>query len=64
MQLARQRRAFHDASTMSLRILPALVLASASLHAADLYFPPPDSAGGWREATTEKACRDLGGMDL
>ena len=49
---------------MSLRILTAFVFASLSLHAADIYFPPPDSEGGWREAKTEKACRDLAGMDL
>ncbi|MHB1081798.1 MAG: serine hydrolase domain-containing protein [Prosthecobacter sp.] len=49
---------------MSFRLLTALVFATASLHAADLYFPPPDSEGGWREAKGEKECRELGGMDL
>jgi CubicO group peptidase (beta-lactamase class C family) len=31
--------------------------------AAD-YFPPPDSAGGWRMATNAAPARDLAGMDL
>ena len=40
------------------------LLAASSLHAADTYFPPPDSEGGWREAKDAKSCRDLAGMDL
>src|SRR4030095_7148310 len=31
--------------------------------AAD-YFPPPDSAGGWRTATNAEQVRELAGMDL
>jgi len=50
--------------TMSFRILTALLFSAVSLHAADVYFPPPDSEGGWREAKGEKECRELGGMDL
>lgn len=49
---------------MNLRLLSAFAVLSASLHAADLYFPPPDSEGGWREAKTTKECRDKAGMDL
>jgi CubicO group peptidase (beta-lactamase class C family) len=33
------------------------------VHAAD-YFPPPDSAGGWRTATNAAEARELAGMDL
>lgn len=44
-------------------LLLALIAASA-VHAADTYFPPPDSEGGWREAKDAKSCRDLAGMDL
>ncbi len=36
---------------------------AACAHAADDYFPPPDSEGGWREAKAVKECRDLGGMN-
>ena len=50
--------------TMSFRILISVVAASVSLQAADPYFPPPDSAGGWREAKTEQAAKELAGMDL
>lgn len=42
----------------------ALVLCAFCLRAADGYFPPPDSEGGWREAKSAKDCRDLAGMDL
>ncbi|HRX54651.1 MAG TPA: serine hydrolase [Verrucomicrobiales bacterium] len=41
-----------------------LILPLAPLAAEVPYFPPPDSAGGWREARTEKEIRDLAGMDL
>lgn len=41
-----------------------LVFGSLPAHGADDYFPPPDSEGGWREAKTDKDCRELGGMDL
>jgi len=46
-----------------LPLLSVSVLLS-SVHAADDYFPPPDASGGWREAKTAAACRDLAGMDL
>jgi hypothetical protein len=49
---------------MDRRLLPALALISYSLHAADLYFPPPDSEGGWREAKDSQSCREKAGMDL
>ena len=45
-------------------LFAVLVLTSAPLRAADFYFPPPDSAGGWREAKTGPQVRDLAGMDL
>jgi len=41
-----------------------LALRSVSLQADETYFPPPDSAGGWREAKTTKEVRELAGMDL
>jgi CubicO group peptidase (beta-lactamase class C family) len=39
------------------------VLSTPPANAVD-YFPPPDSAGGWREAKTAKAARELAGIDL
>ena len=39
------------------------MIAAATRIRAD-YFPPPDSAGGWRQARTEKEVRKLAGMDL
>ena len=41
-----------------------LALLATSIPAADTYFPPPDSEGGWREAKTAKEVRDLAAMDL
>ena len=41
----------------------SLLLAAPAL-AGEPYFPPSDAAGGWREAKTVEACRDLAGMDL
>jgi hypothetical protein len=41
----------------------ALVIPFAVI-AADDYFPPPDSAGGWREAKTVKEGRELAGIDV
>ena len=49
---------------MSSRHFLALLCLSFTAHAADTYFPPPDSAGGWREAKTAQEVRDLAGMDL
>ncbi len=40
-----------------------LLAASPLANAAD-YFPPPDSAGGWRTAKTTAEVRELAGMDL
>ncbi len=42
-------------------VLAAFSLSIAS--AADEYFPPPDSQGGWRTALDAKDARDKGGMD-
>ena len=47
-----------------IRSLILVCLASTTVFAADTYFPPPDSEGGWREAKTTKECRDHAGMDL
>jgi CubicO group peptidase (beta-lactamase class C family) len=49
---------------MNAKLLAALAFASTTLVAADNYFPPPDSEGGWREAKGEKEMRELAGMDL
>ena len=51
--------------TMRLKIyFIALLLGPSFSFAADSYFPPPDSEGGWREAKTAREVRDLAGMDL
>ena len=42
--------------------LTATLLASTSQ--ADDYFPPPDSAGGWRTLKTAREIRDKAGLDL
>ncbi len=52
---------------VSLRLLAgtaALLLASAPFAAADDYFPPPDSAGGWRTLKTAEEIRAKAGLDL
>ncbi len=41
-----------------------VALLSSTAQAADGYYPPPDSEGGWREAKTAKECRELAGIDL
>ena len=44
-----------------------LVLALAALpltRAVAAYYPPPDSAGGWRTAAGEAQVRELAGMDV
>ncbi|MEZ5385301.1 MAG: serine hydrolase [Prosthecobacter sp.] len=46
------------------RLISALATLACSLPAADLYFPLPDSEGGWREAKDMKSCRENAGMDL
>src|SRR5262245_32816613 len=54
-------------SPRCLHILSALyctvLVVSGVTQAAD-YFPPPDSAGGWRVATNAAQARELAGMDL
>lgn len=50
---------------MCFRFTFTCLLVAASLNAAaDPYFPPPDSEGGWREAKAEKEMRELAGVDL
>jgi CubicO group peptidase (beta-lactamase class C family) len=46
-----------------LRTLVA-ALSLTALSCADDYFPPPDSAGGWRTATNTKEVREKAGLDL
>ena len=45
-------------------ITAAFLLLTVSAHAADDYFPPPDSAGGWRTLTTRDEVRERAGLDL
>jgi len=40
-----------------------VAVAPSNLHAAE-YFPPPDSQGGWRQATNAAQARALAGMSL
>ncbi len=49
---------------MNLRLFSVFSVFACPLHAADLYFPPPDSQGGWREAQGTQSCRVNAGMDL
>lgn len=42
----------------------ALLLCLPPVFAAGDYFPPPDSAGGWRSVSGAAAVRKLAGMDL
>ena len=46
------------------KVIPFFLIAQLSLFAADDYFPPPDSAGGWRVLKDAAEVRKLGGMDL
>lgn len=41
-----------------------LLCLPLALAGGDDYFPPPDSAGGWRSLTDAAKVRKLGGMDL
>src|SRR6185436_20159271 len=43
-------------------VYSAILSGIISLSAAD-YFPPPDSAGGWRTATNAAEMRERAGMD-
>lgn len=62
---------FHPVTVLFLRgwnlafilALTSLCLVSETSYAED-YFPPPDSAGGWRVAEGAKAVRKKAGMDL
>ncbi len=44
--------------------LSLLTLTTRLPLAAQTYFPPPDSQGGWRMATTAEEVRRLAGLDL
>lgn len=46
------------------RIAAVLLLIACYSTYADDYFPPPDSAGGWRTLSDAKQIRDLAGMKL
>lgn len=48
---------------MRATIVLLVAMATASLAAAQTYFPPPESAGGWRWCKTAQAVRSDGGMD-
>jgi CubicO group peptidase (beta-lactamase class C family) len=52
-------RALHCATLAS-----SLLLLPAAMIAADEYFPPPDSAGGWRTLKDAAQIRKVVGMDL
>src|SRR5215216_6083086 len=55
------------ASPSSNTLLIGLLLLSVSrifAAGAIAYFPPPDSAGGWRTGTNASQVRELAGMDL
>ncbi len=41
-----------------------LTLAPIRLGGADVYFPPPDRAGGWRTAKTAAEIRESAGLDV
>lgn len=41
----------------------ALIVFTARLFAAETYFPPSESAGGWRACQNDEEVRSLGGMD-
>ncbi len=45
------------------RIAALLLFASSAVLVAGDYFPPPDSAGGWRTLKDAAAIRRIGGMD-
>lgn len=47
-----------------LMLVSLLFLLAPALRAADEYFPPPDSAGGWRTITDTAQIRQLAGMDV
>jgi CubicO group peptidase (beta-lactamase class C family) len=47
--------------------LATLISATLAIHtlgAADTYFPPPDTEGGWRTLKDTRQIRKLGGMDV
>ncbi len=46
------------------KLIPFLLIAQFSLFAGDDYFPPADSAGGWRILRDSAEIRKTGGMDL
>lgn len=50
--------------TAATALLFSAFLPTLQLQAAGDYFPRPDSEGGWREAKTERECRELAGADL
>jgi CubicO group peptidase (beta-lactamase class C family) len=51
-------------SLLASLLLSCPVSLFAAARPTDSYFPPPDSEGGWRQATTAPEVRDLAGMDL
>ncbi len=43
--------------------LAAIIVFTVNVFAADTYFPPPESAGGWRSCQNDEEIRSLAGMD-
>ncbi|WP_009958462.1 serine hydrolase domain-containing protein [Verrucomicrobium spinosum] len=54
----------HRLSIPSLVLCTGALILSPIVPAAEDYFPPPDSQGGWRTLETTDEIRDKAGMDL
>ncbi len=54
----------NDRSPLRFAVLSIVLAGAGLLPGADEYFPPPDSAGGWRTLETPGAVRKVAGMDL
>ncbi|WP_050023978.1 serine hydrolase [Verrucomicrobium sp. BvORR034] len=54
----------HRLSNLSLVLCTGAFVFSPIVPAAEDYFPPPDSQGGWRTLKTADEIRDKAGMDL
>lgn len=54
----------HRLSISSLVLCTGVLVFSPIVPAAEDYFPPPDSQGGWRTLKTTEEIRDKAGMDL
>lgn len=65
-RIARLSRGMECANLRIMRILlvSAILVLTFFVQSGDDYFPPSDADGGWREAKTAEACKNLAGMDL